>query len=511
MKTNKFLIAATAVAMLFASCAKEKANDVSGTGAGLTSPTYATFTFKNSVTRAGTVSDADAGAAEADAKVIKDVRLLIFNATTQALEVNDLIATISGGKISKLVTPGQKKMYVIANVESNIAMNAALNDLDVGIATLTDFLALTYTATGTPGQRPSVVYPTYEESTDFTIMPLATKTPTVGFPMSSTDAMAYTFAPNIAETVATGGTATATATNATNSFAVSLEFMLAKVGVAKSATYSEIGGALDSPVYAVRNIAKKTFITQQFASPSVVKSYYHTMFNASTSQSVFNTDFDYSAIATTPVAANLAGLTDGTGKYIYAAENTNQSIRVGQATYVAIKGNFRPSNTKVAANMTWVATAAVGSKLSLGEGTQTAANTTFVVLKKALASGSTPVGTYFADEASVQKAIALDASAGANTNYTGTPADDYTVYTNGVSWYRINVGDNAFTPTKYGVERGKVYEITINKVTGPGVNHEDGLIVGPNVDPGTPLSEQTYISASISAKGWSTVSQTSDL
>lgn len=503
---KKILFAALAATTLFASCAKENSTKGPGNGQGLTDPTYVTFAFKNgTVSRAGATSDTDNGDLEADAKKIKDVRLLIFNANTKALEVNEAV-TMTAGKVTKLVTPGQKKMYVIANVSSNSAMDGALSALTTN-STLDDFLALTYTATGTPGQRPSEIpeFSGHAVSTNFSITELAHMDTDEGFPMSSTDALTYTFAANVTEAAASGGTATTAATSATNSFQINLEFMLAKVGVAKADPMTVTNGSVADLKFAVRNIAAKTYITQQFAGTSV-KSFYHSMFDASTTQATYNAHFDYSADATVPVLAT-PGFADGAGNYIYAAENTNQSLRVGQATYVAVKANFIPAKVQKESEIEWDERYAAGSKLVLGAGTSGTANTTFVVLKRALNHGSIPAGTYFESVAAVEKAIALQDSDGNSTTYTGTPANDYDVYTNGVSWYRINIGDSSVTPTKYGVERGKQYQVSINRITGPGFNHEDLLIEGPKI----PLSEQTYISATIVAKGWTTVTQGTDI
>ncbi len=83
---------------------------------------------------------------------------------------------------------------------------------------------------------------------------------------------------------------------------------------------------------------------------------------------------------------------------------------------------------------------------------------------------------------------------------------DYKVlkYTNGISYYRLNIRDIRKTnlTEKYAVNRNHYYKVNITEISNLGFNTAAGTIP---TDPTTPLETQTYISADITIEAWTVV------
>lgn len=172
----------------------------------------------------------------------------------------------------------------------------------------------------------------------------------------------------------------------------------------------------------------------------------------------------------------------------YLAENVNQTPTTGNTSYVLVSLQVTPQATADGAGNV------INTPLTNG--------TTFYVLaKKELTSGKITFALkdnqilYFKQE--------TDA-----TTYKTTQGDlnDYEVleYTNGISYYRLNIRDIRKTALteKYAVNRNHYYKVNITEISNLGFNTAAGTIP---TDPTTPLETQTYISADITIEAWTVV------
>lgn len=172
----------------------------------------------------------------------------------------------------------------------------------------------------------------------------------------------------------------------------------------------------------------------------------------------------------------------------YLAENVNENPTTGNTSYVLVSLQVTPQATADAT----------------GNVTQTALTpgTTFYVLaKKELASGKITFATkenkilYFKQESDAAAYKTVDQGVA-----------DYNVetYTNGISYYRLNIRDIRETTLtkKYAVNRNHYYKVNITEISNLGFNTAAGTIP---TDPTTPLETQTHISADITIEPWTVV------
>ncbi|MEG2675334.1 MAG: fimbria major subunit, partial [Muribaculaceae bacterium] len=85
-------------------------------------------------------------------------------------------------------------------------------------------------------------------------------------------------------------------------------------------------------------------------------------------------------------------------------------------------------------------------------------------------------------------------------------------YTNGVSFYRLNIGvtykAGGLNVTNYGIQRNSTYAITISKINKLGVSTEGELDDNPETPVGT---TETYVTATIVVMGWNALTQDGEL
>ncbi|MEG0559323.1 MAG: fimbria major subunit, partial [Muribaculaceae bacterium] len=85
-------------------------------------------------------------------------------------------------------------------------------------------------------------------------------------------------------------------------------------------------------------------------------------------------------------------------------------------------------------------------------------------------------------------------------------------YTNGVSFYRLNIGvtyeAGGLNVTNYGIQRNSTYAITISKINKLGVSTEGELDDNPETPVGT---TETYVTATIVVKAWHALKQDGEL
>ena len=131
------------------------------------------------------------------------------------------------------------------------------------------------------------------------------------------------------------------------------------------------------------------------------------------------------------------------------------------------------------------------------------AGTTFYVLaKKELASGK--ITFALKDNQILYFSQASDATAYKAAQGVDLAAYDVETYTNGISYYRLNIRDIRETTLtkKYAVNRNHYYKVNITEISNLGFNTAAGTIP---TKPTTPLETQTYISADITIEPWTVV------
>lgn len=178
--------------------------------------------------------------------------------------------------------------------------------------------------------------------------------------------------------------------------------------------------------------------------------------------------------------------TYATSKYL--AENVNENPTTGNTSYVLVSLQVTPQTT---ADDTGNVT-----NTPLTNGT-----TFYVLAKKELTSGK--ITFALKDNQILYFKQKTDA-----TTYKTTQGklNDYEVleYTNGISYYRLNIRDIRKTALteKYAVNRNHYYKVNITEISNLGFNTAAGTIP---TNPTTPLETQTYISADITIEAWTVV------
>ena len=507
-------------AFVVMSCAKES-NVNGGNDGAVGGKTHAYFSFKldggSKLTRAAADYDHELGAADAmetnDALFAPgDLKMLIFNATTRALEHKvDVTAT----SMTMVLTAGPKKIYVFANTSKLADEPTASGDdfttrfgaLTEGTSTLNDLYnkAFSYSA-GTPQANISLT----DKGTDartFSLENLSTRVlnGTNGLPMSSSDETTYTLAPNVSEADAQAGPA--------NKIEIKISYMLAKARMAMAAgvigTQADGATSITVPKFAVKNLATKTNYVQKWGTGGA-ESYYHNDFSGSTPVADYLLHFDRASNANVAIVA--AG-----SDYVYVPENTSKLLYRGQSSYYAVNVTYEPGfiATSVAHDLTDVfAFGGFKAYSVIGVNTYIYVHTN-IVLDKAII----PAGTYITSEDIFKAAlwIAENDAAWGNTGAQQTEAatllasaavkDNYDVFTDAQSWYRLDMGEGTGAATKYGVLRGNKYTATINNISGPGKPNEKDL----DDDSDKPVVSNTYIALTITAVNWVPVSQGGDL
>lgn len=172
----------------------------------------------------------------------------------------------------------------------------------------------------------------------------------------------------------------------------------------------------------------------------------------------------------------------------YLAENVNETPTTGNTSYVLVSLQVTPQ-------------AKADNTGTVTNGGFTTGTTFYVLAKKEAASGKITFASkddkilYFEQETDASTYKTVDQS-----------VVDYEVlkYTNGISYYRLNIRDIRKTnlTEKYAVNRNHYYKVNITEISNLGFNTAAGTIP---TDPTTPLETQTYISADITIEAWTVV------
>lgn len=178
--------------------------------------------------------------------------------------------------------------------------------------------------------------------------------------------------------------------------------------------------------------------------------------------------------------------TYATSKYL--AENVNENPTTGNTSYVLVSLQVTPQ-------------AKANGDGNVIETPLTPGTTFYVLAKEEVSSGKI---TFASKD---DKILYFEQETDANTYKTvDQSVADYMVlkYTNGISYYRLNIRDIRKTnlTEKYAVNRNHYYKVNITEISNLGFNTAAGTIP---TDPTTPLETQTYISADITIEAWTVV------
>ena len=178
--------------------------------------------------------------------------------------------------------------------------------------------------------------------------------------------------------------------------------------------------------------------------------------------------------------------TYATSKYL--AENVNENPTTGNTSYVLVSLQVTPQ-------------AKANGDGNVIETPLTPGTTFYVLAKEEVSSGKI---TFASKD---DKILYFEQETDANTYKTvDQSVADYNVlkYTNGISYYRLNIRDIRKTnlTEKYAVNRNHYYKVNITEISNLGFNTAAGTIP---TDPTTPLETQTYISADITIEAWTVV------
>lgn len=178
--------------------------------------------------------------------------------------------------------------------------------------------------------------------------------------------------------------------------------------------------------------------------------------------------------------------TYATSKYL--AENVNENPTTGNTSYVLVSLQVTPQAKADGAG-------------NVIETPLTPGTTFYVLAKKEVSLGKI---TFASKD---DKILYFEQETDANTYKTvDQSVADYEMlkYTNGISYYRLNIRDIRKTnlTEKYAVNRNHYYKVNITEISNLGFNTAAGTIP---TEPTTPLETQTHISADITIEPWMVV------
>lgn len=173
----------------------------------------------------------------------------------------------------------------------------------------------------------------------------------------------------------------------------------------------------------------------------------------------------------------------------YLAENVNENPTTGNTSYVLVSLQVTPQATADATG-------------NVTQPALTPGTTFYVLAKKEAASGKITFASK--DDKILYFSQASDATAYKAAQDVDLAAYNVETYTNGISYYRLNIRDIRKTALteKYAVNRNHYYKVNITEISNLGFNTAAGTIP---TDPTTPLETQTFISADITIEAWTVV------
>lgn len=494
-------MAVAAVAML--SC--NKSTQVGpGNGEEIGEPTYTTFKLNiaGQTMVSADYNPADAEAGVADEQKVGTIQMLIFSAGSGALEFNEIV-TGSNTK-TVLLTAGRKKIIFLANHNklTDLMTGVDPTTFKIGTGTMDALKTLAFTA-GTPQPVGTDVM----DSRSFNFKNLYDLSAAgAGRPMSTSNEITYIIKPGVSEADSKKMESTSeTGESANNNFTIQLDYMVAKASLKVALGVLNIGADKAKPVitdvkFAVRNLPKWTSFVQNVPlAGQVPQSYYYN--HKWTDAAAYAAEFD---AASTPNVS----VTETQSPYVFILENNAPNINRGQSSYFIIQATYKPAQliTKVEHDVN------LKVKYTYTDfGDITPAQAGYVYTLADIAGVAT--GTYFATLALLEEAVWIStfdkAFTAANRDEAKGLVNEtqYAEFKSTTSFYRLDIGDGNGSDTKLGVLRGNQYNAMVTKITGPGVPSQEDLVT----DPEEPVSSKTYITATIKAAEWNTITQEGEL
>lgn len=250
-----------------------------------------------------------------------------------------------------------------------------------------------------------------------------------------------------------------------NKFEVTVQRMVAKVVVAKSATMTKLGvdGALGSMQFSLNNVHEKTFALQG-AAP---------LYKGPNWDSWSATDFsnagvaDYKAVDATPPATILAYANP-----YYALENTFKNKTAQEATRLTIRAQFAPA------------------KYYKADATPPGYILTDIT------TDPEPFGsTFYSVTPNIGDPTAFFFDLAVANAYKADKGGTVLTYTDGWCYWNSFKFNPTDADKKFQILRNDIYEFTINSVMAPGSPD-------PDVDPNKPLDDETYMLVNVNIKPW---------
>jgi hypothetical protein len=459
-------------------------------------PTYATFSFVIEGSAGTKALDMINDASEKDD--IKDIRLIVFKAEgTTACEVNEAYDSNSKDwdkTKSKTVqlTSGKKRIFVIANTESQPEIKALLESVKVGTTTLANFGGLKHDLA---------------DVNNTTIDKLAALVDDKkGYVMSNDMGIgaSYTLHGGIGMEESRTGKADQ------NNITVTIQRAVAKTAVyydneAVLATTDNTGN-LQGLHYMVRNVNRALYLFQKFASETVVPAQAilpHSPFysqpvgsGVKTYDSIYFKDHKFIPVENKKPTS-----------HVYITENTSELPRNATTTYAAIEAVFLPKMNMIVQAFDYNAMTNSFRSVTYKAGSNSSASDLYRLVNVGSTTGIL-ANVFFTNRELAYKAaycihkgtdVGFDSTNTTDLDWDGIKGTGYIVkYPGGKSYYRLNLGDGNtanFTP---GVKRNYVYNARITSFSGIGAPKLSDL----DNDPDKPIGQRTHVTATISVANW---------
>jgi hypothetical protein len=465
-------------------------------------PTYATFSFVIEGSAGTKALDMINDASEKDE--IKDIRLIVFKAEgTTACEVNEAYDSSSKDwdktkSKTMPLTSGKKRIFVIANAESQPEIKKLLEAVTVGTTTLANFAGLKHDLAG-GGLLPE-------------IKNLATLVDDKkGYVMSNDMGIgaSYTLHGGIGMDESRTGQADK------NNIKVTIQRAVAKTAVyydndAVLATTDNTGN-LKEVRYMVRNVNRALYLFQKFASETVVPAQAILPHSPFYSQAVGSGKTTYDSIyfkdhEFITVEKLIAPKTIPSPR-VYITENTSELPRNATTTYAAIEAIFLPKSGMIVQDFVYNNTLKTFTSATYNAGNSSSASDLYRLVNVGNTTGI-PVNIFFTDKNKAYKAaycihkgtdIGFDPTKTTDLDWDGIKGTGYIVkYPGGKSYYRLNLGDGNGANFIPGVKRNYFYNARITSFAGIGAPSLSDL----DNEPDKPIGQRTHVTATISVANW---------
>lgn len=570
MRKNILLVGAFTMATLaLTACSNEELPAESTGNDGSTEivegmPTYARFTFKmDGVKKVRAITDAGT----ATEQNVKNIHVYVFNngvfeaSTTPTGEVSNNSSGVFHSEVMKL-TSGQKTILIVANKGGDWYSTPGEGTT---LAAFQNQLMDLYSAPGRLVHPTSVAIPRVGEgykNLQGTDDPAAN-----GYLMSNLlSNSTFTLKPGISQADAERNNYGNEDPADYNHFEIALHRTTAKLQttytdedalIYKAVQGNDLShkvtvGTLTEPHFTVRNLPKQVYLFQHGDLVNPLKTPLYSLTNTNSSWANFDVFDEVNAPDLEVVAQG------STVHSLYIPENANETPVIGNTSYVLVKGVFKPNRdlviTDVDANGDYVygfhgnedvidvftyapawgaeiyavPASVTGDSDRMQHGMKTTLKAYLVRtgLKMYIGKDETTPGfdantgknIYYSIDTGLKEGIYNTLVIYKNiqkedkNGYDKTPVETvkYLQYTNGITYYRINIQDNTYPENNnlyYSVARNNLYKVNVKSISGIGYPNEGDV----TVDPETPISQKTYMQAHISVEEWKVVEQGADL